>query len=479
VALLVDGPAADRGGARRGSSPAGRLTTSELAALVEDGLIDTVVAAFTDMQGRFVGKRVSARFFLDEVATRGFHFCNYLLGTDVEMGCPPGFERMGWEQGYGDWRAVPDLSTLRAIPWLEGTAFAICDVVDEHDGPVAIAPREMLRAQVARAAALGFRALMGSELEFYLLRETYEGARRKGFHGLEPYGWFFEDYQILQGTKAEPLYRQVRRGLEAAGVPVEFSKGEAGAGQHEINLRYAGALEAADRHAILKHALKELALQNGLAVTFMAKPDHGWTGSSCHIHCSLHAPRSPEHRGAPVFPDPADADGLSQTMRAFLGGQVACGRAFCLLLAPTVNSYKRYASASWAPVNLAWGRDNRTCGLRVVGSGAGLRVENRLAGADANPYLAFAAVLAAGLHGIRARCAAPPPFRGNAYEAEGLPRVPGSLPEAVSLFAGSPAARDAFGAEAVRHYAQAGRVEQAAFDRVVTCWERERYLERI
>ena len=453
--------------------PAGRLTLEDLRRRAAAGEIDTVIAAFTDMQGRFMGKRVSAAFFLDEVAEHGIRFCNYLLGTDMELTCPPGYREMSWQQGYGDWRAIPDLGTLRAIPWLPGTAFAICDVADDEGAPVALAPRQLLRDQIARAAARGLRPLMASEVEFYLLRESYEEAQRKHFHDLVPHGWYIEDYHILQGTKAEPLYRQVRLGLEGAGVPVECSKGEAGVGQHEINLRYADALEAADRQAMLKQALREIALQHGRAVTFMAKPDQAWTGSSCHVHCSLWSP----DLGRSLFAEPDGS--MSETMTAFLAGQVACGRELALLFAPNINSYKRYAAGSWAPTNLAWGRDNRTCGLRVVGRGASLRLESRLPGADANPYLALAAVLAAGLHGLEAGLQAPPAFAGNAYEAEGLPRVPGSLREAVALFEASAAARTAFGATVVEHYAHAGRLEQAAFDGAVTCWERERYFERI
>ena len=458
-------------------SGAGHLSLDELAGRVQAGEIDTVVTAFTDMQGRLVGKRISGRHFLEEVAGHGLHFCNYLLGTDMELTCPPGFSRVGWEHGYGDWCALPDLGTLRRLPWLPGTAGVLCDVADEHGRPVDLAPRQVLRAQVAAAAARGLRPLLASELEFYLLRETYEGARRKHFHDLEPYGWFLEDYQVLQGSKAEPLYRQVRLGLEGAGVVVEGSKGEAGAGQHEINLGYTDALEAADQHVLLKQALKEIAAQQGLAVTFMAKPDETWTGSSSHVHCSLWAPDL--SRG--LFAEPGEASGtvMSACMRGFLGGQIAASRDLTLLFAPTINSYKRFVSGSWAPVNLAWGRENRTCGLRVVGHGSSLRVESRLPGADANPYLAFAAILAAGLHGLARGLEPGPEFAGNAYAGLDLPRVPGGLPEAITLFAGSAIARSAFGDAVVEHYAQAGRVEQAAFDRAVTCWERQRYLERI
>jgi len=314
---------------------------------------------------------------------------------------------------------------------------------------------------------------MATELEFYLLKGSYDDLRAAGC-ALEPFGWYNEDYHLLQATKAEPLYRQFRNQLNAAGVPIEFSKGEAAPGQHEVNLHYADALEAADRHALLKHGAKEIAYQNGSAITFMAKANHAWTGSSGHIHVSLWDGDGERN----LFPDPAAPGEMSATMRHFLGGMMAGARELSLLVAPNVNSYKRYAAASWAPVYVVWGRDNRTCGFRVVGRGASLRIENRIPGGDANPYLAYAAVLAAGLHGIEHEIEPPPEYRGNGYLAHGAPRVPRSLAEAIVAFADSDLARAAFGDDVVAHYLNAARVEQETYDRVVTDWERERYLER-
>jgi glutamine synthetase len=454
----------------------GLITVNELKQFVAEGAIDTVINAFCDMQGRLLGKRVTGDFFVEECLEHGTHFCVYLLGTDMEMTTPDGYRLMNWATGYGDWQAWPDWVTLRVIPWLEKTALVLADVVEEETGaPVAVAPRTILKRQLERAAALGLRVKLASELEFYLLRDTYEEAYEQHFQRLRPFGWYNEDYQLLQGTKAEPLYRQFRNLLTAAGVPIEFSKGEAGPGQHEINIHYADALEAADRHALFKHGLKEIALQNGRAITFMAKPAPDWTGSSSHIHLSLWDAAGERN----LFHDPAGSPyQMSQTMRYFLGGLLACARELSLFVAPNVNSYKRYAVASWAPVNIAWGRDNRTCGFRLVGQGQSLRIENRLPGADTNPYLAYAACIAAGLYGLEQRLEPPAELRGNAYTAADLPRVPRALYEAIDTFASSAMARDAFGEEVVAHYLNAARIEQQTYDAAVTTWERERYLER-
>jgi glutamine synthetase len=454
---------------------AGRITFDELSVRIRAGEIDTVVTAFADMQGRLMGKRVTGDFFLEH-AHHGTHFCTYLLATEMEMTTPDGFRLANWETGYGDWLAEPDWSTLRVIPWLERTALVLTDVRDEESGElVLVAPRTVLRRQVERARAMGFAPKMAGELEFYLLADSYEGAAKKGFHDLEPFGWYNEDYHLLQATKAEPLYRRFRNAMCAADVPVEFSKGEAAPGQHEVNLHYADALEAADRHALFKHGLKEMAWQGGQAVTFMAKPDHRWTGNSAHVHVSLW---DLEGERARFHEEGAEPYGMSTEMRHFLGGVMASARELIFFIAPFVNSYKRYAAASWAPVNAVWGRDNRTCGFRVVGRGSSLRIENRLPGGDANPYLAYAAMLGAGLHGIEHGIEPPEEFHGNAYTAEGVPRVPRSLREAAELLERSEVARRIFGDEVVEHYLNAARVEQAAFDAVVTCWERERYLER-
>lgn len=431
-----------------------------------------MINAITDMQGRLMGKRVTGDFFLEH-GKHGTHFCTYLLGTDMEMRTPSGYRLMNWETGYGDWLADPDWATMRRVPWLEKTAIVLADAREESTRQlIAVAPRTILREQVRRAAALGFEPMMASELEFYLLRDTYEGAAAKRFHDLQPFGWYNEDYHLLQATKAEPLYRQFRNNMCDAGIPVEFSKGEAAPGQHEVNIHYAAALESADRHTLFKHGLKEMAWQNGFAVTFMAKPDHTWTGSSAHVHVSLW------QDGKNVFHDARRPDGMSDTMRHFLGGLIQGMREITFFIAPFVNSYKRFAPGSWAPVHLVWGRDNRTCAFRVVGQGPALRIETRLPGGDANPYLTYAAIIGAGLRGIDEGIEPPAEFKGNGYAASNEPRVPRALWESVQLLERSDLARSIFGDDVVDHYLNAARVELDAFDSVVTCWERERYLER-
>ena len=458
------------------SATRGIITVDQLRGMVEQGAIDTVIAAVCDMQGRLVGKRVTGGFFVEHVLEHGTHFCTYLLGTDMEMETPEGYALMNWETGYGDYLARPDWATLRVIPWLDKTALVLGDAVDEANGePVSVAPRTILTQQVERAAALGLRPMMASELEFYLLRDSYEAAHAKGYQGLERFGWYNEDYHLLQGTKAEPLYRTLRNLMTEAGVPIEFSKGEAAPGQHEVNIRYADAVEAADRAALFKHGTKEIADQHGWAVTFMAKPDQGWTGSSSHIHVSLWDPDRERNR---FHDERGGSTAMSEAMRHFLGGLMARARELSLLVASNVNSYKRYAPASWAPVNVVWARDNRTCGFRVVGHGSALRIEDRFPGGDANPYLAYAAVLAAGLHGVEHRIEPPAEFRGNGYLATGVPRVPRALYEAIDAFAGSAIARAAFGEDVVAHYLHMARVEQQTYDAAVTDWERARYLER-
>lgn len=454
----------------------GIISVEQLKERVASGEIDTVINAFCDMQGRLMGKRVTGEFFIDHCLEHGTHFCVYLLGTDMEMATPDGYRLMNWERGFGDWQARPDWGTLRVIPWLEKTALVLADVVDEASGAeVAIAPRTLLRRQIARATAMGFTVKMASELEFYLLTETYEEAHARRYQDLRPYGWYNEDYHLFQPSKAEPLFRQFRNQLSAAGVPIEFSKGEAAPGQHELNIRYADALESADRHALLKHGAKEIAMQNGYSVTFMAKPDHAWTGSSSHVHLSVWGDDGARN----LFSDPVgDPDAMSSTMRHFLGGMLACARDFSLFVASNVNSYKRYAVASWAPVNVVWGRDNRTCGFRVVGRGQALRIENRLPGGDANPYLAYAACIAAGLYGIERQIEPPAEYRGNAYTAADAPHVPHSLYEAIEALEQSAMARAAFGDAVIDHYLNMARVEQQTYDAVVTTWERERYYER-
>jgi len=422
--------------------------------------------AFTDMQGRLLGKRLHRDFFLAQVDHgHGTEGCNYLLAVDMEMDPVPGYEIASWERGYGDFELVPDLSTLRRIPWLEATAMVQCDVAWADGSPVRPSPRQVLRAQVERARGHGFEPMFASELEFYLLRETYEEAYRKGYTGLTPSVPYILDYHILAASYDEPLMRQIRNGMHAAGILVETSKGEAWPGQQEINFRYADALQMADNHVVYKNGAKEIAHLNGCSITFMAKPDASWIGSSCHIHSSLW--RDGENAFA----------GESDVFRSYLAGQIACARELAIFFAPNVNSYKRYAAGSWAPTTLAWGRDNRTCGFRVVGKGGALRAETRIPGGDVNPYLAFAALLAAGLHGIESSLELGPALEGNAYES-GAERFPSTLREAIAALESGTMARAALGDDVVDHYLNYARTEQELFDRVVTNWERERLYER-
>ena len=377
----------------------------------------------------------------------------------------PGYEIASWERGYGDFVLAPDLASLRRIPWLEGTALVLCDVLWHDGSPVPPSPRQVLKRQVERATEAGFTAKFGSELEFFLFKETFEEVRDKHFRNLTPSVPYILDYHVLAASYDEGFLRAVRNGMVGAGIPVESSKGEAWAGQHEINFRYADAVTMADNHVVYKNGIKELAHQHGCSVTFMAKPDHTWVGSSCHVHGSLW------HGDEPAFA------GESEVFKQFLAGWIACARELALFLAPNVNSYKRYAAGSWAPTTLAWGHDNRTCGFRIVGHGAGLRVETRIPGADVNPYLAFAALLTAGLHGIEQELAPPPALEGNAYVSD-VERFPGTLREAISALEQGEMARAALGDDVVDHYLNYARHEQALFDQTVTCYERERLFER-
>lgn len=458
--------------------PVGLMSQAELEQAIRSGQIDTVIAAICDMQGRLMGKRLTGEYCLRSGLAKGTHFCVYLLGTDMAMNTPGGYELMNWETGYGDWLAKPDWSTLRVIPWLEKTAMVLCDAVDESTGaPVRIAPRQVLRQQLEKAEQMGFRLMMASELEFYLFREPFEQLHRKGYRDMQAAGHYNEDYNLLQGTRNEPIYRQIRNDMTAAGIPVESTKGEAAVGQHEINMLYADALTAADRHAVLKHGIKEICLRHGYSVTFMAKPDQSWTGSSGHIHMSLWDLQGERN----LFDDPSGQPyRMSETMRHFLGGVLACTRDFSLFFASNVNAYKRFAPGSWAPVHIVWSRDNRTSGLRIVGEGQSQRIESRVPGADMNPYLAYSAMIAAGLYGIENRIEPGPEWKGNAYasEGKGLPRVPASLYEAMELWRASPAVRSAFGDQVTEHYYHMAKVEQQAFDVFVTDWERVRYFEQ-
>ena len=442
------------------------LTVDELRDEVAAGAIDTVIAAFTDMQGRLMGKRLHAEFFLEELdAGHEVEGCNYLLALDMEMDPIPGYSIASWERGYGDFGLQPDLASLRRVPWHEATALVICDVVWHDGSPVAPSPRQVLRAQLDRAGALGYDAMVGSELEFFLFRESYEEARAKGFRDLTPSVPYILDYHILASGYDEPFLREVRNAMQSAGMKVESSKGEAWPGQHEINFRYADALKAADDHVIYKTGLKALAYQHGLSVTFMAKPDHTWVGSSCHIHSSLW------HRGKAAFA------GESDVFKQYLAGQIACAAELAIFVAPTINSYKRFAVASWAPTTLAWGYDNRTCGFRIVGHGSSLRAETRIPGADANPYLAFAALIASGLYGIENELELGPAFEGNAYESD-VERFPAAMRTAIAALENGTMARAALGDEVVDHYLNYARTEQAQFDQAVTDWERARLFER-
>jgi glutamine synthetase len=448
-----------------------RLTLDQLRARVADGSIDTVVLAITDMQGRLQGKRLAADYFLSDVLDHAAEGCGYLLAVDVEMNTIDGYEVSSWENGYGDLVMVPDLDTLRMVPWHPATAMVQCDLAT-HDGtPVSVSPRQVLRRQLDRLAELGWRAYVGTELEFIVFKDSYEQAWEKDYQRLTPVNQYNVDYSILGTARIEPLLRRLRNGMAGAGLTVESAKGECNLGQHEIAFKYAEALISCDDHVVYKTGAKEIAAQDGVSLTFMAKYNER-EGNSCHIHLSLR-----DESGAPVMAGDGQ-HGFSRTMEHFLAGQLACLAEFSLLLAPTVNSYKRYVPGSFAPTAIAWGRDNRTCALRVVGHGSSLRFENRVPGGDVNPYLAVAALIAAGLHGIEQQLELEPEFTGNAYASD-APRVPATLRDAVALFEASEVAATALGKDVVRHYSHAGRVELAAFDAAVTDWERRRGFERL
>jgi glutamine synthetase len=437
-----------------------------LRAGADSGEIETVVLALTDMQGRLQGKRLTARYFLDEVLGHGAEGCNYLLAVDVEMNTVDGYAMSSWEKGYGDFVMRPDLDTLRPMPWEIGTVLCLADLAWAGGGDVVASPRQVLRAQLARLAERGWTANASTELEFLVFRDSYDDAWRKGYRDLEPGNLYNVDYSLLGTSRVEPLIRRIRNSMTAAELEVENSKGECNYGQHEINFRYADALRCADHHVVYKNGAKEIAAQEGMAISFMAKFNER-EGNSCHIHFSL-----------------ADAEGplfeRDQGMfDSFLAGQLAHARELTLLLAPNINSYKRFAVGSFAPTTVAWGHDNRTCAFRVVGHGPALRFENRSGGADLNPYLALAALIAAGLEGVEQGLALEPALEGNAYMAAGRPRLPSTLRDARELFAASALARSAFGEDVVAHYTNAADVELAAFDSVVTDWERVRGFERL
>lgn len=457
------------------SEAQGLLSVEELRIEVDAGTIDTVIIALPDMQGRLQGKRLTGRFFLDEVLEHDTEGCNYLLAVDVEMNTVGGYAMSSWESGYGDFVMRPDLATLRRVPWHEGTVLLMCDLVDGAGTPVVAAPRNVLQAQTERLKERGWVAMVGTELEFIVFRDTFEEAFSRHYQNMTPANQYNVDYSILGTSRVEPLLRRIRNGMDGAGMRVESAKGECNLGQHEIAFVYDEAIVTCDNHSIYKTGAKEIAAQDGMSLTFMAKYDER-EGSSCHIHLSLRG-----DDGRPVFAGEGTGDrhGFSPVFEHFLAGQLHGLRELTLFFAPNINSYKRFVEGSFAPTAIAWGRDNRTCALRIVGhSASSLRFENRVPGADANPYLAVSALIAAGLYGVEHELELPPAFTGNAYTA-GFERLPTTLREALELWENSDLARAAFGDEVVAHYANNARVELAAFERSVTDWERVRGFERL
>jgi glutamine synthetase len=443
------------------------MKLEELRSRVEAGEIDTVLIALCDMQGRLQGKRLTARHFVEEVVEHGAEGCNYLLAVDVDMNTVDGYAMSSWERGYGDFVLKPDMATLRPVPWLQGTAMVLCDLAWEDGSDVVASPRQILRRQLGRLAERGWSANAGTELEFMVFRETYESAWHKAYRNLDPANLYNVDYSMLGTARIEPLIRRIRNAMESAGMAVENSKGECNYGQHEINFHYADALRTADDHAIYKNAAKEIAAQDGMAISYMAKFDER-EGSSCHIHFSL-----ADENGRNVFASD------EAVFESFLAGQLACLRELTVLLAPNINSYKRFVEGSFAPTTVAWGRDNRTCSLRVVGHGQGQRFELRAGGSDLNPYMAISAIIAAGLHGVESNLELEPEYKGNAYKATDKPRLPTTLRDARDLFATSEVSRGAFGDDVVDHYVNAADVELQAFEAAVTDWERFRGFERL
>jgi glutamine synthetase len=448
------------------------MTVQSLTTKVRRGEIDTVIVAFPDVFGRLVGKRFTGQFFLEQAAEHGTHACNYLLTVDIDMEPMSGFKLANWEQGFGDFQLRPDLSTLRVVPWQAGTAVVICDFHHEAGPLVEEAPRTVLRRQIDALAKRGLVCQIASELEFFLFNQSYHDAFAAGYCGLTPSSDYRIDYHTMQPARDEALFRSIRNLMVSAGVPVENSKGEWGRGQHEINLTYAEPILMADRHTLFKQGTKEIAAQQGKSISFMAKPSISDAGNSCHIHASLW------RGGRNLFWDARQSAG-SKLFRQFLGGLMKYSRELCYFFAPTINSYKRYQSASWAPTKLAWAYDNRTVGFRVVGHGNSFRVENRMPGADANPYLAFAATLVAGMAGVSEQLECGPLYEGNAYVDQKLPALPKSLREAADLLDQSKLARTALGDPVVDFYTHTARLEVQAFDNAVTDWERQRYFERI
>ncbi|MBW1812550.1 MAG: glutamine synthetase [Deltaproteobacteria bacterium] len=454
----------------------GILSVDELKSLVQVEEIETVLVVFTDLYGRFVGKRYDAEFFLDAIAEHGSHACDYLLTVDMEMEPVQGYSFANWNLGYGDVTLSPDMNTLRIASWLNKTAMVLCDIHDNKTGNfVSIAPRSLLIEQIEKAREMGYTAKAGSEIEYYMFNDTYRDAAEDKYQNLEPAGWYIEDYHALQGSRVEFFNAEVRRNLKKSGIPVEGSKGEWGLGQQELNIQHSDILTMADSHAIYKHCMKDIADNLGISVTFMAKFDEKQAGSSCHIHLSLW------RQDKNVFPGSIQAGPVkgSNIFFWFLGGWMARMPELMVFYAPTVNSYKRYQSGSWAPTRLAWSYDNRTAGFRIVGRENSLRIECRVPGADCNPYLAYAATMASGLDGIANKIEPPPIFSGDAYTEKQLVQLPLTLRDATDQFEKSDFAMKAFGKEVVEHYTHFFRVEQKAFDSTVTDWEKNRYFERI
>lgn len=450
----------------------GNLTLDELSEDVASGAIDTVLVAFTDMQGRLVGKRLSARLFLEDAASHGAECCNYLLAVDVDMNTVDGYAMSSWSRGYGDMVMVPDLGTLRRAPWLVATALVTADLQWHDESPVTPSPRQILKAQLERLAERGLDSLVATELEFIVFDDSYREAWKKGYRELSAATDYNIDYNVLASTRMEPLLRDIRNGMDGAGMYCEGVKGECNPGQQEIGFRYASALDTCDNHSIYKNGAKEIADAHGKSLTFMAKYNEK-EGNSCHIHISLRGTD-----GTAVFADKDAKDGMSKMFRHFIAGQLAMMRELTLFSAPNINSYKRYVPGSFAPTALAWGLDNRTCALRVVGQGLGMRVENRVPGGDVNQYLAVSALIAAGLYGIDNELELDDAYEGNAYTSD-VARVPATLRESAELFAASTFAREAFGDEVVDHYLNYAAIELAAYDSAVTDWEKVRGFERL
>lgn len=450
-------------------------TFEDLKKDVAEGRIDTVLACQVDMQGRLMGKRFQAEFFV-ESAWKETHSCNYLLATDMEMETVSGYKATSWEKGYGDYTMKPDLSTLRRIPWLEGTALVLCDMLDHAThAEVPHSPRAILKKQVARLEAMGMKAFMATELEFFLFDQTYDEARLCGYRDLKTVSGYNEDYHIFQTTKEEDVMRAIRKGLQGAGIPVENSKGEASAGQEEINVRYADVLTMADRHVIIKNGCKEIAWSKGKAITFLAKWHYNAAGSSSHIHQSLWSADGK----TPLFFDKDGEYGMSETMRHYMAGLLAHASDFTYFLAPYINSYKRFVAGTFAPTKAIWSKDNRTAGYRLCGEASkGIRVECRVGGSDLNPYLAMAALLAAGIDGIEKKMALEPEFSGDAYGAKEAREIPRTLRAAAETLRGSQMLRAAFGDDVVDHYVRAAEWEQEEYDRRITDWEVARGFER-